>query len=43
MDALVVGLFLLTTYAGLHHAKGGSRADLLIVTLMLGLVVVLSR
>jgi hypothetical protein len=42
MDALV-GLFLLTTYAGLHHAKGGSRADLLVVTLILGLVIVLAR
>jgi hypothetical protein len=42
MDALV-GLFLLTTFAGLHHARGGSRADLIVVTLMLGLVIVITR
>jgi len=35
----LVGLFLLTTFAGLHHTNGGNRADLLVVTLILGLVI----
>jgi hypothetical protein len=44
MDALaLVGLFLITTFGGLHHAKDGSRADLIVVTLLLGLVIVLAR
>lgn len=42
MDALV-GLLLLTVFAGLHHARGGNRADLLIVTLILGLVIIISH
>jgi hypothetical protein len=43
MDALIVGLFLLTTFAGLHHATGGSRADLIVVTLVLGVVIIFAR
>jgi hypothetical protein len=43
MDVMV-GLLLLTVFAGLHHAgTGRSRADLLVVTLLLGAIIVFTH
>lgn len=42
MDVLI-GILLLTVFAGLRHAGGRSRADLLIVTLLLGAVIIFTR
>ena len=43
MDVLV-GLLLLTVFAGLHHAGSGrNRSDLLVVTLMLGAIIIFTH